>query len=222
MNVTMPTELYLENDPSSQEERGKRIQFIRKHLLGLSREKFCDSPDFVIPHTLKSWELAWGSGLTEKGAKQIVERSKELGIYSTVAWLLHGIGREATRLTKEIELSAAIEEQIAKELLVFREQPNTLDTIIADDAMIPSLYPGNYVGGIMVEDIDLAIDKECIIIDGNNDIYVRILKYGGEPGRYNLFSVNQYPNFAKKEIKNVLVKAAAPIIWIRRKNPSKD
>jgi len=209
-------------DLSSPEERGRRIQFIRKHLLGLSREKFCESSNFVIPHTLKSWELAWGSGLTEKGANQIVERAKELGIYCTAAWLLHGIGREATRLTREVELSAATEEQVAKELLTFRKQPNTLDAIITDDAMIPFLYPGNYVGGIIVEDIEMAIDKDCIVIDNNNDVYIRILKYGEEPGRYNLLSMNQHPNFAKKEIKHVLVKVVAPIVWIRRKNPSKE
>lgn len=212
----------IKTNPSSPEERGRRIQFIRKHLLGLSREKFCERPNFVIPHTLKSWELAWGSGLTEKGAGQIVERAKELGIYCTTAWLLYGIGREATRLTREIELSAAAEKQVAIELLAFREQPNTIDSIIADDAMIPFFYPGNYVGGIIVEDIEMAINKDCIIVDNNNDIYVRILKYGEEPGRYNLVSMNQHPNFAKKEIKNVLVKAVAPIVWLRRKNPSKD
>lgn len=212
----------IKTDPSSPEERGRRVQLIRKHLLGLSREKFCESPNFVIPHTLKSWELAWGSGLTEKGANQIVERAKELGIYCTTAWLLHGIGREATRLTREIELSAAAEKQVAKELLAFREQANTLDAIITDDTMIPLLYPGNYVGGIIVADIETALDKDCIIIDSKNDTYVRILKYGEEPGRYNLVSMNQHPNFAKKEIKNVLVKAVAPIVWIRRKNPSND
>jgi len=206
--------------PSSPEQRGKRIQFIRKHLLSTSREKFCgDNPNFVTPQTLKSWELAWGSGLTEKGAKQIVERAKELGIYCSTAWLLHGIGKEATRLTKDLEQSAGMEEQIAKELLLFRAQPHAVDTIISDDAMVPFLYPGNYVGGIIVNDMEQAIDKDCIITDDEDQLYVRTLKYGSEPGRYHLVALNPQPIFAKKEISNIIVKSAAPIVWLRRNNP---
>ena len=208
------------NHLSSSEERGKRIQFIRKHLLALSREQFCQQGNpFVTTQTLKSWELAWGSGLTEKGAKQLVDYLKELKIYCTTAWLLHGIGRQATQLTKDLEYSETLEDQIAKELLLFREQPNAIDAIISDDAMIPLLYPGNYVGGIVVKDIETAINKDCIIIDTENNTYVRNLHYGDESGHYDLVSLNTNSHFAKKEIKNISIKIAAPIVWIRRQNP---
>lgn len=208
-----------ENNLSSPEERGKRIQFIRKHLLALSREQFCEQGNqFVTTQTLKSWELAWGNGLTEKGAKQLVDYLRELKIYCTTAWLLHGIGRQATQLTKDLEYSEKFENQISKELLLFREQPNAIDTVIHDDAMVPLLYPGNYVGGIITDDIETAINKDCIIIDSDNNTYVRQLRYGDDPGRYNLISLNINSHFIKKEIKNMIVKTAAPIVWIRRMN----
>ena len=82
--------------------------------------------------------------------------------------------------------------------------------------MVPFLYPGNYVGGIIVSNIENAIGKECIIIADNDEIFVRILKHGEEPARYDLICFNEHPTLVKKEIKNTAIKFAAPIVWIRR------
>lgn len=67
------------------------------------------------------------------------------------------------------------------ELLLFRELQYSIDTVIKDDGMLPFLYPGNYVGGIIVQNIENAIGKECIIVTDNDEIFVRILKHGKEP-----------------------------------------
>lgn len=82
--------------------------------------------------------------------------------------------------------------------------------------MVPFLYPGNYVGGIIVNNIDNAIGKECIIIADNDEIFVRILKHGEETARYDLVCFNEHTTLVKKEIKNTAIKFAAPIVWIRR------
>lgn len=202
---------------SSAEERGKRIQFIRKHLLNYSREQFCTCIfDFVTPQTLKSWELAWGNGLTEKGAKQITQRVKELGIYCSVMWLLHGIGKEPSKITQDVKQSVILEEQIAKEILLFREQGNTIDTIVSDDAMVPLLYPGNYIGGVIVDNIEDAIDKDCIIVDLQDEIYVRILKKEPNLPQYNLLALNPNPLLTKRKLSNISIKFVAPIIFIRK------
>ena len=206
-------------------ERGKRVLYIRKHLAQLSREAFCMGALDVVPQTLKYWELGYGGGLTENGVRKIVKRAEELNIYCTATWLLHGIGRQATYFTEDLELSESAvssEEHIAKELLLFREQPNSIDTIISDDAMIPLFYPGNYVGGIITNNIELAIGKECIIADDKNNLYVRILKHGDETGRYSLLCLNTVSNFAKQEIKNIKINLAAPIVWIRKANPKNN
>lgn len=200
---------------SSPEARGKRVRFVREHLLSLAREEFCRGSNITAP-SLKGWELSWGGGLSQQGAEKIVKRAKELNIYCTESWLMHGIGRSATHVTKDLDIQDGDEGHIAKELLLFRELQNSIDTIIKDDGMIPFLYPGNYVGGIIVKNIENAIGKECIIIADNDEIFVRVLKHGEEPGRYHLSCLNEHPMLVKKEIKNTAIKFAAPIVWIRR------
>jgi hypothetical protein len=203
------------DSPSSAEARGKRIRFIRDHLLSLTRDEFCENTDITLP-ALKGWELAWGGGLTQQGAEKIVKRAKQLKVYCSDSWLMHGIGREAVYLTKDLDIQESDENHIAKELLLFRELPNSIDAVIKDDGMTPVLYPGNYVGGVIVNNIKNAIGKECILVDDNNDIYIRILKHGDKPDLYHLHCLNQNASLVKKEIKNISIKLAAPILWIRK------
>ena len=203
------------DSPSSAEARGKRIRFIRDHLLSLTRDAFCANIDITLP-ALKGWELAWGGGLTQQGSEKIVKRAKQLNVYCSDSWLMHGVGREAVYLTKDLDILESDENHIAKELLLFRDLPNSIDAVIKDDGMIPILYPGNYVGGIVFNKIENAIGKECILVDDNNDIYIRILSHGDKPGLYNLHCLNQNATLVKKEMKNIAIKVAAPIIWIRK------
>lgn len=201
--------------PSSPEARGKRIRFIRENLLSLTREDFCRNSN-ITAQSLKGWELAWGGGLSRQGASKLVNRSRELNVYCSESWLMHGVGRAAALITKDLDIQEGDENHIAKELLLFRELENSIDAVIKDDGMLPILYPGNYVGGIIVNDIENAIGKECIIVADNNELFIRILKHGEEPNRYNLACFNENTTLVKKEIKNTAIKLAAPIIWIRR------
>ena len=130
--------------------------------------------------------------------------------------MLHGVGRSATQITKDFDIHEGEENHIAKELLLFSELQHSLTTVVKDDGMIPFLYPGNYVGGIIVQDIENAIGKECIITADNDEVFVRILKKGKEPARYDLICLNEQAVLVKKEIKNTAIKFAAPIVWIRR------
>lgn len=203
------------DDMSSPEARGKRIRFIREHLLSITREEFCRDSN-ITAQSLKGWELAWGGGLSQPGAVKVVTRAKQLNIYCTESWLMHGIGRTATPITKDLNIEDGDENHIAKELLLFRELEGSVDTVIKDDGMLPLLFPGNYVGGIIVKDIESAIGKECIIIADNDEIIVRVLKLGQEPNRYDLICLNKHTTLVKKTIENTAIKFAAPIIWIRR------
>ncbi|MBA2651569.1 MAG: hypothetical protein H0U73_04795 [Tatlockia sp.] len=206
--------LILEN-VSSPGARGKRLRFLREHLLSLAREEFCRNSN-ITPQSLKGWELAWGGGLSLPGSKKVVKRAKELNVYCTESWLMHGVGRSATIITKDLDLEEGDENHIAKELLLFRELENSIDTVIKDDGMLPSLHPGSYVGGIIVKNIESALGKECIIVADNNEILVRLLKPSKKPSRYDLVCANENTTSVKKEIKNTAIKCAAPIIWIRR------
>ena len=57
------------NNLSSSEARGRRIRFIREHLLSLTREEFCRESN-ITAQSLKGWELAWGGGLSQQGAEK--------------------------------------------------------------------------------------------------------------------------------------------------------
>ncbi len=206
--------LFIENH-SCREARGIRIRFIRDNLLALTREKFCEHTDITL-QSLKGWELGWGGGLTVKGAEKIVKRAKELNVSCTCSWLMHEIGREAVCFTNDLDINNHLDEHIAKELLLFKEQHNAIVSIVSDDAMAPMLCAGNYVGGIAVNNIEVAVGKECILTDDNGKIYIRILKKGDEPGLYNLCSLNSNLILANDAIKNVSVQIAAPIVFIRK------
>ena len=206
---------FLIDDVSSPLARGKRIRFLREHLLYLTREEFCRDSN-ITAQSLKGWELAWGGGLSKQGAVKIANHAKNFNIYCTDSWLMYGIGRSAMLITKDLDLKEGDERHIAKELLLFRELPHSIDTVLKDDGMVPFLYPGNYVGGIIVKNIERAIGKECIVIVDNGEILVRILKHGEESARYDLVCLNEHTTLFKKEIKNTAIKCAAPIVWIRK------
>ncbi|MBA2648107.1 MAG: hypothetical protein H0U75_00665 [Legionella sp.] len=203
------------DNPSSAEARGKRIRFIRDHLLSLTRNEFCQDSD-ITSAAMKGWELGWGGGLTAQGAEKIAKRARVLNVYCSDAWLMHGLGREATYLSQELNIQESEETHIAKELLLFSELPNSINAMVKDDGMMPLLFPGNHVAGIICNKIENALGKECILIDEENNTYVRILKPGLSQNLYNLLCLNQNPNLVKKEIKNIAIRLAAPIVWIRR------
>jgi hypothetical protein len=129
---------------------------------------------------------------------------------------MHGIGLPAAPFSHDLETNVGDVEHIAKELLLFREMPDSIDMVIKDDALVPFLYPGNYVGGIIVSNIDEAVGKECIIGLEDSKKLTRILKHGDGPGRFSLYCLNKRATLVKKEIKNINIKFAAPIVWIRR------
>ena len=206
----------LSNDSSNPDQAGKRLKYIRIHLLNFTRKELCANTEVSIP-ALKTWELGLGGGLTEKGAEKLLPRLCELGIYCSIPWLLHGIGIEATFQTDSLQTNPAEDAQLAKELLIFRSQGNTLTAVIKDDGMLPTLPPDTLVGGIIVNDLHNALEKECIIVTQNNETFVRILSTAKEVGHYDLECANKQPHLMRKSIKNVKVQAAAPIVWIRRK-----
>lgn len=206
-------------DKSEIEERGKRVQFIRKELLGLSRSDFCKNFS-LSPQSLKAWELSWGGGLNEDRARDLTCHLKKLGIHTTVPWLMHGIGNPPSPLTNEVYISEEEEEHIAKELLLFRELSGAVDTIIDDDCMAPLLYAGDYIGGVIVSEPKLAIDQICIVTDSNGKTFVRTLKAGDKINFYHLQSFNE-DNRSSVEIRNIPIKTAAPVLWIRRRKRHK-
>ncbi len=204
--------------PNSPESRGKRIKYIRVNLLDISRRKLCEGSTIGVA-TLKGWEVGLGGGVSKTGAEKLINRLKEFNINCSINWILHGLGTEPRVDTYIIQSNE--EKQIIDELLLFRRQENSIDAQIVDDSMIPSFYPGNYVAGIIAQNTEICIEKKCIVITDNNEKLVRILVRGDKPENYTLLCENTETELVQPIIKNIKIIAAAPIIFIRRKNPER-
>jgi hypothetical protein len=61
--------------------------------------------------------------------------------------------------------------------------------------------------------VDNLIGLDCAVLTTDGKGYVKILKRGSRPGRYNLKSYNPYV----EDIENAQIEWAAPVKWIRRK-----
>jgi len=203
-------------DSSSPEQSGKRLKYIRTHLLNLTRLQLCENTPISVA-ALKAWELGLGGGLTPKGAEKLLPRLQELGIYCSVPWLLHGIGTPATFQTTALQADAVEDAQMAEELLTFRRQGNTLDSVIADDGLLPVFVPGSWVGGIIQPKLSECIGKICIIVSQSNEIYVRVLQAGDAPDCFHLECLNPQPHLTKRVLLNIPIKMVAPVVWNRRK-----
>ena len=98
----------------------------------------------------------------------------------------------------------------------FCQQKNAIYVTVKDDAMQPVLYPGDYVGGIISDNIKRAIGKDAIIVDENHDVYIRRLENSDKKNNYTLVGINNDAKLAKPIIQDINVHYIAPIIWIRR------
>ena len=151
------------------EERGRRVRLIRDWFLKMSREEFCkNSP--ISPPALKVWELAFGGGLTKSGARKFSQQAKILGVYCTDLWLMEGVGPLPVFSNRMTVATQEDETHIAEELRLFREIPHAIDTQVQDDGLLPILSPGDYVGGVIQDDIFQALNKICIVVDVHDQV----------------------------------------------------
>jgi DNA-binding transcriptional regulator YiaG len=213
-----------ENNDILLSERAGRARRLRD-TLRLSRGYFERTYD-IPQQTLQGWEDArWGS-LTDKGAKKLVKAYQGEGLHVTVEWLMYGVGPDPFATYKVAEpgnpaYQVVLTEQaiISQELQAFHQNnPNAIDTIIQDDAMLPCLAPGDHVAGqrFFEQDIEQALGLSCMIQTKTGLMLVRQLEQGSESGLYTLSSLNPNTTVAEPRLQDVSLFSASPIIWIRK------
>lgn len=218
---------------STPEARGKRLKSLRM-MAGLSRKALEDKYD-VSASTMQSWEDAKAGGLTEKGAKRAIEVFRQEGIRCTVDWLLYGIGlppqlsdklfQQQIQMQESFEDRVEITEEraIVNELLAFRQHnPDAVEFIVPDDGMQPLYQKGDYVAGKRRynDAIDNVLGMDCIIETKENEVILRRLKQGSQPGVYTLICLNPDCTVAEFALHDREILSAAPVIWVRRKDPN--
>lgn len=200
------------------QQRGNRIFYIRKKLLKMTRDQFCQGFHYTS-QSLKAWELAWGGGISESRAHLLVKHLRSLGVHCTVPWIMHGVGPEPRLLTDQEQHNLVLsedEDYLADELLFFEQRAGAHTAVVADDSLHPILRVGDYVGGFEIQQPDKAYGQECLVIDYQDHAYIRILQKGDYDQTYHLTSYN-LDTTAFQEIRNIKLKHIIPIVWIRRR-----
>lgn len=211
---------------SSAEERAKRVRHIRD-ALRLSRQKFADKYQ-IPPGSLQNWEDARFGGLSEKGAKRLINALQTEGLDCRLEWLLYGIGNDPVAAPPAtpgsiIRSKTYFESDvIAQELSTFHQlNPNAVDLLVTDDAMLPAFLPGDYIAGrrYFGPEIHQAIGHPCIVHLDSNTVLFRQVEAGNAPDLYTLRCTNAQTSAENPIVTDTQLFSAAPILWIRRKSP---
>ncbi|MBT4884851.1 MAG: hypothetical protein HON55_01705 [Legionellales bacterium] len=204
--------------------RASRLKKLRK-MTNHSRKDFATKYN-ISPGTLQNWETARFGGLTEKGAKIMLEALDSEKIFASFEWLMYGIGESP--LIQNVSYSNTIihdknhnqskEEIITKELNMFLSlNKNSLHSYIEDNSMEPFYKTGALVAGRIrkASDIKSLVNRACIVITDSNEKMVRYLKPGSKDNLYNLIFLNHDTEQQISCLNDVTILEAAPISWIR-------
>lgn len=209
--------------------RANRVRSLRK-MTQLSRNEF-QKRFGVAAGTLQHWEDGQKNGLSLKGAKRLTQVLKQVGIYCTAEWLMHGKGSSPQQLPTNDDTLVNLPEKIwsvqenqeieciATELSLFTQHySEVINTVVSDDAMEPRFTQGEYVAGIRCyqQDIGRLVGQDCIVVTTDGELLVRRIKIMEAPGFYTLSCLNLNTTITRPVLYNTELVSAAPIIWARR------
>jgi transcriptional regulator with XRE-family HTH domain len=206
---------------SSPQAKADRVRSVRA-MAGFSRREMQEKYG-INGNTLSGWERGIHTGLSKKGALQLIEMLKDKNIACSLDWLLHGIGSGPQQLSGPaanfIEIDADSEKKsIHEEITVFRKHhPNTMDLIVQDNTMTPFFNKGDYVMGIQhKQSFHRYIGLDCIVELISGEILLRKLAKGRVDNRFSLICTNLDPNSLEQNQYDVEIASLAPVIFIRR------
>jgi len=219
-------------DAAVLKERGIRMATARK-MAGVTLKDLGKKYGFGYS-TLRQWEHGKIGGLTNKGAKKLIEALKNEGVISNLAWLMHGTGpnpfyEQAIESGGGIptdQSTALIAEQriISQEINYFQSlNPTAVTLMINDDAMEPLFRRGDQVGGATVPEDQrhLILHEPCIIATSDNMTLCRIVSPGSELALYDLFCTNSKTHAKPTCLNDVELLYAAPVTRLWRKSDVK-
>lgn len=205
---------------------GERLKHIRK-LIRLSRNEIAEKYK-ISPNTLKFWESA-KTDISEKALNECIEIYRAEGMLFNKEWILTGFGIPPTSfidMGKKINRQSSVQliDSNANDFLLIQEVKFFKDLyidgtimIVPNDDMLPFYKAGDYVAGrwLLVEKIDQAISKDCIIQLSSGEKYFRRLVKDGN-SHYNITCLNPMDTRNQPVIYDVEIISIAPIIWHRK------
>lgn len=208
----------------SPEMRAWRLKRIR-NLANLTRDQMCEDGQ-INRNTLISWENARFGGLTQNGAVRIVAKVMQEGVYTTLDWLMHGLGAAPSvnpiPLIQENNSSEYNENLIiAYELAFFKAKNlNAVDFIVDDEGMLPQYKKTDVVAGKKrTEDqIQCILGRDCIVQTECGETLLRNIREGKDSNTFTLICTNPDIQMKRSILLDVKLVYAAPVIWHRRKD----
>jgi transcriptional regulator with XRE-family HTH domain len=221
-------------------ERGARVRFIRVRIVAMTGQDFARQCG-LTRGTITNWETGKGkTGLTKKGATQIIQAINAIGIACSVEWLLHGAGippkivdqNKLARLhypsgyTNKLnhinEPSTYNSRGFGEEVALFKKRyPMHLLHTIQDESMAPLYHMNDCVGGprLAPEQFKFAQSKICIILLQPDQILVRRVRVeGAQVETMSFYVLNaeaalEYPPLSHVPIASVIALAPITRLW---------
>lgn len=218
------TDVRIDNEIQERSERLRRI----RNFTNLSRKELCESTDINI-NTYIGYEVGKYGGLTKKSAQKIIDFAATRGVYSSIDWLMYGLGSGPKVVTNTENNTicdnlifvprTSEEHNISEELsLFYKHYSHAKNFIIEDDGMLPFYKVGDHVAGISQENkkINYLIGHDCILKTLDGMVLVRNLRKGKKQDIYTLFCINPETKVDYPIIYDVELAWAAKIIWHRQ------
>lgn len=229
MKTNFEERVTMKNADPNRYHRTERARSLME-MLPISFREFCKKSG--IPYaTLQHWISVDKNGMPESAVKEFIKKLTTFGIHCSFEWLAYGTGPQPQALNflssashsikeeQENNKSTAEMDQISTELSFFMHQnKDAMDFVVPDDTMEPRFIKGEIVAGIRCYNkIEKLMGTDCIVLLENGDVYLRTIRQGSLPGRYNLTHTNLQTTEPVSFFNNVKLVSAAPIIWARRK-----
>ncbi|MGD9108180.1 MAG: helix-turn-helix transcriptional regulator [Gammaproteobacteria bacterium] len=216
-------------DLSSAEEKGRRLQQLRK-LARFSQKEVASLINISLS-AYKGWENGRHGGLPKRRAIFLLPIFQAEGIECNLEWLMSGIGEPPQKnlvysakkaiKAKDNIMQAIIkteQERIQDELRCFRSNYlDSIDFVTPDDAMAPMFLPQDVVAGVKLKPkyYANAFGMPCIVQLTDGTILLRELRQGKEKDHYTLLCSNIETN--QNILNEVELINVAPVLWHRRK-----
>ena len=217
---------------SSREMRAMRLKILRK-MSGLTCKDFTDKYNISFSN-FQNWEGPRFGGLTEKGAKKILDICKLEGVEATLQWLMHGIEPGPTitenlyttdkQLKTYAEASFLTENHmITSELALFEHncKGQILSLVVTYNTMAPIYKIDDLLAGkrFFGKEIVNFLGSDCIIELQDNILVAGTLTSGSSEDLFTIIHNNQDSGKNDPALQNITILSAAPILFIRRKTP---
>lgn len=200
-------------------ERGKRIKLAR-HLVNLTRKDMQEQHG-INSNTLHAWEKGTNC-LTEPNAQKLFLVFQASGLSLSKEWLLYGEDPRPTLPDNPPTDTQALSDvlNIRGDLKIFQEinyfrhhNLHTITAMIADEALLPLFYTGDYVGGIQVfaKDLKTLVGDFCIITTENEDVLIRKIFQHQQGNVFTIGAINPFAQLKNPDYFDCAIRTAAPI-----------